>query len=236
MFRAFYDSPWQHPGIAFFFGLPLLSIALLGTQAARRAQDADPRRRAFLLSFLVVELAILLDAFFTGAWSPLRPESAAAQAVAVVFVVLGDLRYFYFVERQRGEVAAGRSAALRAMTVALPVSFIVPIGVAIGKSAWPARMQGNLLYLVYELAALAVVVAFALVRRPHTTDGADRRRAYVTRLLVLEAAQYATWALADLIILAGEDVGYLVRVLPNAIYYAAFVPAACLRTPAGSRT
>jgi hypothetical protein len=236
MFRAFYDSPWQHPGIAFACGVPLLAIALLGIRAARRAHDADPRRRAFLLSFLVIELAILVDAFFTGAWSPLPPESTAAQAAAAVFVVLGDLRYFYFIERQRGEVAAGSRSALRAMTIALPVSLIVPVGTAVCRGLWPARLQGNFLYFVYELALLVVAVAFALARRPRVTDRADRRRAYVTRLLVLEVVQYATWAIADLLILAGEDIGYLVRVLPNAIYYAAFVPAACLRTPAGSRT
>ncbi len=236
MFRSLYDSPWQHPGIAFIAGVPLLGFGVLAARAAQRDRDVDPRRRAWLTSFFVLELAILLDAWCTGAWSPFATGGAAAVAAGVVFVVLGDLRFFYLVERQRGEVASGARATLRALAVASPVSLLVPIGTAIAKQLTSDRLSGHALFLVYELAALGLVVCFALVRMPPTSDGADQRRRYVRRLLAVETTLYASWILADALILSGRDLGYLVRMVPNALYYAAFVPLACLGTPAGSRT
>ena len=236
MFRAAYDSAWQHPGIAFIAGGPLLGLGLVAAARARQRRDLDPRRRAWLLSFLMLELAILLDAWCTSAWSPFGTHGVAADSAAAFFVVVGDLRFFYLVERQRGELTASARTRLRALSIALPVSLVVPIATAIGGRIAPDRLRGHRLYLVYELALLALVLVFALSRMPSAADGADRRRRYVLRLLVLETMQYALWALADALILSGRDHGYLIRMLPNALYYAAFVPVATLATPAGSRT
>ncbi len=234
MFRVFYDSAWQHPGIAFAGGVPLLLVGLFAWSASRRAQDPDPRRHAWLATFLVLELAILLDAWLTGAWSPLHGGSASI--AAAVFVILGDLRFFYLVERQRGEVAPGARNALRALVVALPMSLLVPIAAEVLRRTDPTRFVGSALYVRYEVAALVVMVAYALARMPRAADGADRRRPYVLRLLGIVGAQYALWVVADVLILRGLDLGYLLRVVPNVLYYVVFVPAACLATPAGSST
>jgi hypothetical protein len=42
-------------------------------------------------------------------------------------------------------------------------------------------------------------------------------------------AYYALWASADVLILAGVDFGWGLRVLPNQLYYSFFVPFAYLR-------
>ena len=238
MFHAAYDSTWQHPGIAWIAGAPLAAFALLAYASQRRAHDLDPRRRAWLAAFIVLELVVLLDAWLTSplAPRPLLGDGAAAQTASVVFIVLGDLRYFYLVERQRGPSAAGASASLRALAIAVPVSLLLPIATAVGKLVAPARFQGTSLYLIYELGLLVVALVYALLRAPRPTDAGDGRRRYVGRLLAVELAQYGLWAAADVLILAGVDAGYLLRMVPNAIYYAAFVPLATLATPAGSRT
>ena len=51
------------------------------------------------------------------------------------------------------------------------------------------------------------------------------------RLTQFEIAQYVLWAGADVVILSGHDVGYLLRLLPNAMYYALFVPFAWWSAP-----
>ena len=45
-------------------------------------------------------------------------------------------------------------------------------------------------------------------------------------VLAYAVAYYALWAAADLSILAGRDAGWALRMLPNQLYYALFVPFA----------
>jgi hypothetical protein len=233
--KAVYDSAWQHPGVAWIAGLPLLGVAVLALLRRRRLGDADPRRRAFVLCFLTLEVAILVDAWLTGVLSPLA--GGAATAAAVLFVILGDLRFFYLVERQRGEAAPTARAAARALTVALPVSLIVPIGTAVLTRVDPTTYRGNRLFLCYELALFVIVVVFTLLRRPGRRDGADGRARYVHRLLCFELVQYGLWAVADVLIVYSElQIGWWLRIVPNALYYVAFVPVATWATPSGAQT
>jgi hypothetical protein len=39
-----------------------------------------------------------------------------------------------------------------------------------------------------------------------------------------EIVQYALWALADVLILSGMSWGFLLRIVPNSLYYAFFLP------------
>lgn len=48
--------------------------------------------------------------------------------------------------------------------------------------------------------------------------------------------QYALWVAADLLILAGADLGFGLRLLPNALYYAAFLPFVYAAAPAAERS
>jgi len=214
----------------------LLVLALVAMRQGRRAVDPDPRRAAALWAFVVLEILILLDAWFTGAFSPVGVTGAAADTAAVVFVILGDLRFFYLVERQRGLARPGVAQSLRALAVALPVSLIVPIATAVLRRIDAQRYSGNYLYLLYELGVLALAIVFSITRIPKVHDGADGRSRYVQRLLALEITQYGAWILADLLILRGIDLGWALRIVPNTLYYACFVPVATLAAPPGTRT
>jgi hypothetical protein len=183
--------------------------------------------------FLLLQMEIVLDAWMTGAYSPLLSNGIAARNAAIAFVILGDLRFFYLVERQRG-------AVVRALAFALPVSLIVPVTTGVLQTTDPLRFSGNRLYLVYEVALLVLAFAFGRARRPED----EGRRRYVRRLLWVEAVQYVAWVAADALIVYGRgsslvselsDLGWLLRMVPNAIYYAAFVPIATWATPAEAR-
>jgi hypothetical protein len=51
-----------------------------------------------------------------------------------------------------------------------------------------------------------------------------------------ELVLYVGWALSDVVILVGHDVGYLFRLVPNVLYYAVFVPFALRSAPAEVRS
>ena len=210
MFHALYDSPWHHPGIAWLVGVPLLFIAL---GRAFRAQ------RSFALLFVVLQVEIMLDAWFTGPYSPVGNTGRAADLAAVVFVVLGDLRYFYLVLRQQRP----RGTALG---LGFALSMVMPLVTGALRVVDASRFSGNLLYLIYEFGVLAVVIVVARLQPPTQ---------YTRRLLAIEVAQYALWISADVFILLGYDAGYLLRIVPNVIYYAAFAPVAALRSPDDAR-
>jgi mono/diheme cytochrome c family protein len=52
---------------------------------------------------------------------------------------------------------------------------------------------------------------------------------------VLEAVQYALWAVSDCVILAGYPFGFGLRLIPNVIYYAGFLAVVALTIPDGPR-
>jgi hypothetical protein len=226
MLATAYSSPWQHPGIAWIAGVLLL---LWWSWTMR-----GPGRQAWRWAFFVLEAEILIDAWLTGAWSPLHSTGRAATAAAVIFVILGDLRFFYLVERQRGPAAPGLRASLRALAVAGPVSLIVPIATAV--VGWRDRQ----LFLAYEIGLFLVALLFGITRAP-SASGPTR---YVRRLVRFECAQYLTWATADALILIDNgrargtrlgELGWALRIVANTLYYAAFVPVATWKAPAESR-
>ena len=65
----------------------------------------------------------------------------------------------------------------------------------------------------------AVVHAFLLSSLPYRS--ADR---LVRALLAFAAVYYALWAASDVLILAGVDEGWLLRCVPNQLYYGLTVP------------
>ena len=92
------------------------------------------------------------------------------------------------------------------------------------RARWP-DLPGQVLWLVYEsaFAALALWVrARGLARLAPQADA--RGRACARAVLAYAAAYYALWAGADLLILAGVDAGWALRMLPNQLYYALTVP------------
>ena len=208
MFQAWYQSPWHHP-IAFWAvqGVVLLLILL------------KPRRRLRSL-FVGFLCAIAIDAWCSanGGLSPLRDKNFL-KVSGFIFVVLGDLRFFVLVAwRDKPEV--------KPMLGAVGLAVIVPIASSVAIYTHPDNSR--VLYLTYELmfAVLACVMRWVVVPR---MEGVDR--SWLQKLCTFEIVQYALWASADIIILMGHDVGFALRLVPNFMYYGAFVPFAYFTQP-----
>ena len=60
--------------------------------------------------------------------------------------------------------------------------------------------------------------------RGSSRPGGPPRSASCARCWRTSAIYYALWAVADVLILAGRDVGWALRIVPNQLYYAFWVP------------
>lgn len=214
--QLLYDGPFHHPGLAWAFALSLLS----------RLQWRFPRSGLRLVLVLLV-LETALDAFVTGALSPLPKSSPLAQPLSIAFVILGDFRFFLLLERFRGG-ASWRTAALRAV----PLAFVVPVAQALAITAAPALFpEQRHIFLVYEALFAALAATLLVLRYPSRAATSPALGWYATGLTAFFLVQYALWVLSDVLLLQGHAWALGLRLVPNAMYYGLFLFFAAFRAP-----
>ncbi len=154
-------------------------------------------------------------------------DGPGGTAVLLLFVLLGDFRVYLLVFGLIA-IAAGRrwTAAIGPAAGWTCVVPVVAYGADAVLRAAVAGLDPNSIWLVYELlfTAVALVLRARLVpaRVPSTQP---RLRAYLRAALLYVAVYYGCWALADSLIQIGRlDAGWLLRILPNQLYYAFWVP------------
>jgi hypothetical protein len=210
---ALYDSGWHHPFAAYVAGL-LLLLALA-------------RRLSFLHGYLAVFLVtILADATVTGAWSPVALGTPQYTVFSVLFIILGDLRYFLLAER----VTRPRDTLLETLRFSVPMSLLMPVTTGIMSRTLPFMADSRVLYAVYELAMVVIVLGLDRYRFGNRVVDTSLRR-WVHEVSLLFAALYFGWGACDLLILAGVEFGHVLRIIPNVLYYAAFLPFVLWRSP-----
>jgi hypothetical protein len=211
MWQSVYESALFHP-VLFWIAGALFVVAIA-------------TRMSFLQGYLVLgAFEILADATLTGPWSPVPQVKALATVVPLAFVIMGDARYFVIVERVR----SGKLDA-RAIGRAIGFAFIVPVASYVPQLLWPAFFEKSRhVFLLYEAMFLVLAIAMR-AWLPRRLDGEGRR--WALRVTELEIVQYALWVTADVIILAGSDAGFAIRLVPNAIYYVLFLPFAARTAP-----
>lgn len=225
MWKQLYDSPWHNP--ATFI---VVNAALLVTLLRARSP-----LRAFLLVFTA---EILLDATLTNDRSPI--PSSLVSYVAIPFVILGDARVWILLERARRAKRAeafARSEVARATLVGLSLAFIVPVLQALLLRAAPTFFApSRRMFLAYEcLFLLAMALYSALILRPSLASAEPAMARWAQAIARFALVQYALWASADVIILAGHDAGFALRLAANVLYYAAFLPFAWRSAPEALR-
>ncbi len=240
--RLFYESDLQS-----FWSLIVVPAAfvayLLGSARARKAAAASADARLLYAYALAFGIATIVDPLCTGPmveWLDLG--TGATSAVMIAFVLLGDFRVFLLVFfLTRPDRRLGRAAAEAALwTLGVPI-FAVGANAAV---EWlRPEIPGQRLWLIYELCFLALALflrAQVIPRRAAGSPPALLR--CLQRVLAYVAVYYALWATADVLILyGGIDAGWLLRALPNQLYYAFWVPftyailAGVLHRPAVSR-
>jgi hypothetical protein len=229
--------------------VPLLFLLYLIWTERREGTGVVPAAARFVHVWAgTFALLTIVDPLATG---PLLRALAVADApiatvVMVAFVLLGDFRVYLLVftlmtyagtrhdARIADPVYAARDALRlvppRAALVAALATLVVPIVAVAVESALRARnpnLPAQSIWLVYELAFLAAAVILRNVIVPARVPPADARlRNYLRAVLAYVALYYALWATADVVILAGHDVGWALRMVPNQLYYALWVPFA----------
>lgn len=203
--QALYDSGWHHPGVAW------LGVAVAVGLVLRA------RRSTLRTALLALAALTATDALFTGAWSPLPKDSWLVTPVSIAFVIAGDLRLLVLVER----FSAGHSSWRRALAVAVPLAFVVPLLQGVSTRVWPdVFAEQRRIFLVYEVLMVGLLGAVLVVRRPRT------RHPATGRLVLLFLVQYVSWAACDVLLLAGHGWALGLRLVPNALYYGVFPVAA----------
>lgn len=209
--------------------VPALYLAARALGWRPRGSGVLPSGAQFVDVYAVAfAIETLIDPLVTG---PLLrsygyADTPLATTVMVGFVLLGDFRVYLLVFALLA-VAQGRRwgsavPVSAAWTMVVPL-VAYPLATAV-RAAWPAA-DPNTIWLVYEVsfALLAWILRGVLPRRVAAEQPA--LRAYLGAVLTYVTVYYALWATADALIqLAGVDLGWLLRIVPNQLYYAFWIP------------
>jgi hypothetical protein len=220
-FEHFYASELQ--GTWAQLPVPLLFLVYLALAGRDRAAASGRPDAGFVASYCALfALETLLDPVIGGPVARGLGLSAVTQAVVMFgFVWLGDLRVTGLVFRLGGAPQPWLRGAVWA-TLAPAADLTLYYGLL--RSLWP-QVPGQVLWLVHETTflALALWMRAALVPRLCAPEPAGHRR-FLRRALAYVAVYYALWIASDVLILAGLDLGWALRLLPNQLYYAFWTP------------
>lgn len=210
MFEAFYGSSLQHP-------LLLWSIPI-GYLFVRWRVLFSLRSPSFLSHFLrLVVLGTILDASLTS--DPILRfvgfGPALSQALAIGFVIAGDFRVLYLLVRLRGNRP-------HLIGISFGLSLIVPLLQALLTQIAPSAFADiRHTFLVYELLFIGLLL---VIQWRFGTEPLNPQSRLAREVGFFALGYYCLWALSDGFILMGADSGYLLRVVPNLLYYGAFAP------------
>ncbi|HEY8517262.1 MAG TPA: hypothetical protein VIS07_17265 [Candidatus Binatia bacterium] len=228
MFFDFYKSDVQAVYLLWVVPLAFLVYLFLtqqGWRASPAARDQDAvfvRAYAWLFTF-----ETLLDSFATTPlvrWLGVA-DGPVGTVVMIAFVLLGDFRVLFLLQRLARPRLGMQQVIAESALWTLPVPLVaVVIDWLLRTVAGPLPAQT--IWLVYEIAFVVFALFIRQVLLPDWLEGArGPRLAYLQTVTTYVAAYYSLWAISDVIVLIlGLDVGWLLRVVPNQLYYAFYVP------------
>jgi len=219
VFESFYAGSIQHP-------LLLWIAALLGVAVCLGRRKLSPILRRYCV---VLTLLSLADAWLTSNDIPglgALPSSLAG-VVPLFFVLAGDLRFLLIVTGGTGD--GNLELRGRNLAAAAALTLVVPLSTQLVLMMLPAQLdRPRVMFLIYELAFVGLTLM--LIR----WSSRVRTIHWLRRLCYFVVLYYGLWVLADAIILVGGwDVGYLIRVVPNLLYYGGLIAAIALLAPSG---
>ena len=219
--QAFYNAGWQFPWAVLVvpFGYLLFRAA-----AGAPRGGAVPEQARFVSGYLLGFAALtMLDPLATGPLAKAIGTDVAGTALGLLFVLLGDFRVYWLVLFL---VAPGAGMA-RSLARAAALTPLVPVFAFGVKAALDSAFGGvpdQVLWLAHETAFVAMALVLARRFVPSRLGRDGPRSDFLRAALGYVAAYYALWAAADVLILAGFDEGWAIRLVPNQLYYAFFVP------------
>lgn len=225
-YEAFYVSDMQ--GLYALCVVPLVFLVWRLARGSETRPGAEPVAARFVDAYAIVfALETMLDPIATGPLLRWLGAEGLGGIVMIPFVLIGDFRVFLLVfhvaEPGRGVAGAiGRAAAW---------TLVVPLVAVAGDQllrAWLGPLHPQILWLLYEVAFLALARWLRIRWIPaHVAPERPSVRRWLEGLADFVSLYYAFWAAADAVILfAGLDAGWGVRVIPNLLYYGFWVPFA----------
>ena len=216
-FEAFYASPAQHPWLLWL--AVGIGLALVRTQPGL---DQGVRRYCVALAaFAAVDAWLTSNPIYGVGTLP----GAAASLVPLGFVLIGDFRFLLLVT---AATADGRLVFdRRSLGLAAALTLITPLGTRALMSFLPESPDSaRVMFMVYEIAFVALTW---VLHRKHPNV---RSNPWVRSVSEFVMFYYALWATADIVILTtGSDLGFMLRVVPNLLYYGGLVAAIALFAP-----
>lgn len=225
--QSFYDGDLQS-----VYALVVVPAVFLAYRLMRGRPTHPLRADAtdFVDAYAIVfALETILDPLATGPLvRALGLAGGTSTAVLVLFVLLGDFRVYLLVF---GLIAIGHGHRwTAALPLAVAATGVVPLVAYTADAALHraiADVPDNSIWMIYEWLFVAVALGLRTRIVPHQVGGDARMAAYLRGLLLYVALYYGLWASSDVLIqLAGVDAGWLLRVLPNQLYYSGWVPVA----------
>ena len=233
MWHEIYASDFQSPWALIV--VPVLFLAWFARGGRPGGAPALPAAAPFVAGYAIAfAIETILDPLATGPLSRWLGLSGGAggTAVMIFFVLLGDFRVFLLLFGLLA-IAAGRDWR-SALPGAAAWTLLVPL-IAYPRDralhALRPDADPNSIWLIYELLFAALALWLRGVLLPaRLVGGPPALRAFLSEALLYVAVYYALWASADVLIqLAGLDIGWLLRVVPNQLYYAFWIPFVVLR-------
>jgi hypothetical protein len=174
----------------------------------------------------VFAIETMIDPIATGPFLKLDflHDTWASTLIPFLFVLLGDLRVLLLaIGVTRPERSLRQNLAWT-----LGTTFIVPIMTGILFSLtrwiWP-DVHGQVQWMIYEFGFFALCIYLARVWVPRSIPNDPARAAFLKSIFGYSAAYYALWWVADVfIVVADLDIGWAIRIVPNQLYYAFWVP------------
>jgi hypothetical protein len=245
--QALYQSELQ--GAVAVIVVPLLFLVYLAWADEPAAAGVVPSAARFVRAWAgTFAVLSIVDPLATGPLMRLLgvADAPVATVTMIAFVLLGDFRVFLLVftlmtyagtrhdRRVADPLTAARDALRivppRAVLAAALAMLIVPVVAfsvdALLRTRYP-QLPSQSIWLAYEIAFLVLALVLRSLIVPARVPAATPRlQTYLRTVLAYVAVYYALWAAADVIILSGFDVGWALRMVPNQLYYALFVPFA----------
>jgi hypothetical protein len=218
--RAFYQSDLQ----GFWSLLPVPAVFLVHLLLSHRAREVGARSgearfvRAWAILFAVETLLDPLCGKLTGA---VGAPPLLGTAAMLAFVLLGDFRVYWLV------LAVALPGARRGARLAALATPVVPL-LAVASEKTLERLApdptGQRLWLIHELLFTGVALWLGHRWLPgRALDPATLR--FLRRVCDYVTIYYGLWAGCDAIWLATDfDPVWLLRAVPNQLYYSFFVP------------